>query len=105
MAYNTTISLQDTFSPSFTPRCITVCPVQSMLTSSVSAPVRTGGTAGLRNASAAGRIGPKALVQVVALPLLVELLLLPPTLLAPDCLRSDKPFFSRFPKSSMIPGC
>ncbi|KAG8078328.1 hypothetical protein GUJ93_ZPchr0007g5188 [Zizania palustris] len=95
---------QDMFCPSFTRRCITACPAPSMLTSSVSAPARPGGTDGHRNASAAGRkdLGAKVLVQVVVLRLLVLLPLPLPPLLAPDCLSSDLLFPSHLPKQFII---
>ena len=46
--------MMDMFSPSCMPRCTTVFLVPSMLTLSVSAPVRTGGTVSPRSVSGAG---------------------------------------------------
>lgn len=46
--------MMDMFFPSCTPRCTTVFLVPSMLTLSVSAPVRTGGTVSPRSVSGAG---------------------------------------------------
>jgi hypothetical protein len=46
--------VQDMFSPSCMPRCITVFRVQSMLTLFVFALVRTGGTVSLHSVSGAG---------------------------------------------------
>ena len=50
--------MMDTFFPSCTPRCTTVSLVPSMLTLSVSVPVRTGGTVSLRSGSGAGMMAP-----------------------------------------------
>ena len=73
--------MMDMCFPSCTPRCTTVFLVPSMLTLSVSAPVRTGGTGSPRSVSGAGTTARG--LDRVARPVPAALVLLVVRLLAP----------------------
>ena len=82
--------MMDMSFPSCTPRCTTVFLVPSMLTLSVSAPVRTGGTVSPRSVSGAGttargldRVARPVLVALEALVVLLPALVLSLELLLP----------------------
>ena len=84
--------MMDMFFPSCMPRCTTAFPVPSMLTLSVSAPVRTGGTVSPRSVSGAGttargldRVARPVLVALEALVVLLPALVLSLELLLPVC--------------------
>ena len=97
--------MMDTFFPSCTPRCTTVCRVPARLRLSVSVLARTGGTVSLRSGSGAGMMAPgldKVAHPVLAAHLLVLVLVLFLVLLPllPACSHS----FAKL-ASAMLPWC